>query len=113
MIWDCMRIRRKLNSDHDRIYSDIDQMKSKMRREPDRYEYGRFTSEETGKLYACILLKDSATLETQSDFLNEVCLLMNYTDEKVIGLASNEDVEHDFFMQGWRAKLSDLSRGYN
>lgn len=112
MAWNCIHVRSKLGSDHDRIYSDIDQMKSKMRREPDKYEYSRFLSEETGKLYVCIMLKDSATLNSKNEFIREVDRLINLTDEEVLGLTRNEDIEHDSFIKGWRSKLSNLSQEY-
>ena len=110
MNWSEDEIRDKLNKDHDRIYNDIDQMKIKIQKQPERFRYEKFIGQETGKLNVCILLKDLALLNSPYELLERITEMEQESDEKLKEYSLSDDVNFQDFKDGWQDKLKELKK---
>lgn len=108
MSWDFEKIQRWLCREHDRIYSDLDQMRRKVARDPERYHYSNFISEEEGALIVCILLKDSASLVSKETLKAVLAELEEQTDEQFEHHSLKNELDRDGFRKGWRKKIRQI-----
>lgn len=108
MSWDHQVIQSKLQSDHNRIYSDIDQMKSKMRREPDYYKYLGFIGRQNGALCVVIALKDHGSLISREKFLKKLMDMEIRFEEYSELFERDEGVSIESFREGYMTKLGEL-----
>lgn len=108
MSWAYQIIQRKLQSEHDQIYSDIDQMKSKIRRDPDRYQYMGFLGRQNGALCVVIAIKEHGSLTSREKFMKKLMDMESEFEQYSELFKKDDEVSAESFREGYMAKLKEL-----
>ncbi len=110
MAWNIEEVRRYLENDHDRIYADLDQMKSKMGRDQHRFQYQEFVGMQSGALYAVTLLKDSDAFTSPLILLHRLDEMELNFDEYLEGFTKEEGVSMNAIRAGYMKKLNEIRK---
>ena len=110
MAWDVEKVQRGLKIDHDRIYADLDRMKSKMRREPQRFQYQGFIGKQNGALFAVLMLMDSDALMSPMRLLSRLDEMEQNVDEYSANFTKEEGISMSAVRAGYIEKLNEIRR---
>lgn len=110
MAWNYEEVQRGLKIDRDRIDADLDQMKSKMRREPHRFQYQGHIGKQTGALFVVLMLMDSDALITPMRLLSRLDEMEKDVDEYLESSTKEDGISMSDIRAGFTEKLNEIRK---
>ncbi len=107
-MWNYEKVRRSLKKDHDRIYADLDQMKSKLRRESHHLKYQGFIGKQNGALCVLIMLLDSDALTDPTILRHRLDKMEQNFEEYCESFTKDDGVSMCDFRAGYLEKLTEI-----
>jgi hypothetical protein len=107
-MWNYEKVRNKLIRDHKEIYADLEQMESKMRSEPQRFQYQGFIGKQNGALCVVVMLVDSDALTSPIILRHRLDDMEQNFDEYCENFTKYDGVSVSDFREGYLEKLNEV-----
>ncbi|MEQ1533776.1 MAG: hypothetical protein HOO97_11785 [Sideroxydans sp.] len=107
-MWNYEKVRNKLIRDHKEIYADLEQMESKMRSEPQRFQYQGFIGKQNGALCVVVMLVDSDSLTSPIILRHRLDDMEQNFDEYCEDFTKYDGVSVSDFREGYLEKLNEV-----